>query len=77
MDSDSEILKEVFGGQAGEKALNILRNLAKVDNICRLKSSEREQCYALGRASLYEDLLKIIKSKKHGRKQQPRLSEQL
>nr|DAL85818.1 MAG TPA: SAMP Motif [Caudoviricetes sp.] len=68
--NDSEILQACFGSADGEKALEVLRRLSGYDRICCLKAGEREQCHALGRASLFDDILKSItpKKEKNGRK---------
>ena len=62
---EAQILKDCFNSVDGEKALAVLRRISGYDSVLNgLKISEREECYALGRASVFNDVLKAITQKK-------------
>lgn len=62
---EAQILKDCFNSVDGEKALAVLRRVSGYDSVLNgLKISEREECYALGRASVFNDVLKAITQKK-------------
>lgn len=77
-DSEKEILRACFDSVDGAAALAVLRKMSGYDSVLNnLKITEREECFALGRASLFNEILKAIQKKeKNGRrKQSPRLSD--
>lgn len=78
-DSEKEILRACFADSVdGAAALAVLRKMSGYDSVLNnLKITEREECFALGRASLFNDILKATQKKeKNGRrKQSPRLSD--
>lgn len=62
---EAQILKDCFNSVDGEKALAVLRRVSGYDSVLNgLKISEREECYALGRASVFNDVLKAMTQKK-------------
>lgn len=77
-DSEKEILRAYFDSVDGAAALAVLRKMSGYDSVLNnLKITEREECFALGRASLFNEILKATQKKeKNGRrKQSPRLSD--
>lgn len=76
---EAQILKDCFNSADGARALNVLRRISGFETVLNgLKITDREECYALGRASLFNDILKAITQKKdkYGRKQSKSISDE-
>ena len=59
----------VFSTPDGKKALEYIKEICGYDQRVFLAKDERQQCYKLGKASVYSEIVDIMKEKvKNGKK---------
>lgn len=64
-----EIFDIVFTTPDGKKALEYIKDICEYDRRVVLLANERNQCYMLGKASVYSQIVEIMKQKtKKGKK---------
>lgn len=64
-----EIFEIVFSTPEGKKALEYIKEICEYDRRIVLLANERNQCYQLGKASVYSQIIEIINQKtKKGKK---------